>query len=241
MKSATRYPSLTIAIPAYNEQENIEWVVKETLKELPKYFTDYEVLIVDDGSHDKTPEILDKLARAHKNVRVIHQPNGGYSNAMWTGIRAATKEFVAYMPADGQYLVRDMAKMYPFISNSDIVLGYRGIRKDYNLYRKILSYGYLIFLWLAFGISVKDLNGPTIWRTSEVKKLKTIYSINSKGVFILAEIVARFKKRNLRMSEAPSVYRSRRSGTVKNTKFRVVKDTFVDALKVWWKILKGRA
>ena len=66
--------------------------------------------------------------------------------------------------------------MYPLMEESDLVLGYRGIRKDYNLYRKILSYGYLIFLWLLFGITVKDLNGPNIWRTKEVNKLKEIYN-----------------------------------------------------------------
>lgn len=233
-------PSLTIAIPAYNEEENIEWVVKDTLKDLPKYFEDYEIVVVDDGSRDRTGEIADRLARENAYMRVIHQPNGGYSKAMSTGILNAKKDFVAYLPADGQYLVADMAKMYPLLDTSDIVLGYRGIRKDYNLYRKILSYGYLIFLWLLFRIAVKDLNGPTIWRTSEVKKLKEIYSTHSRGVFILAEIVARFKRRGLRINEAQSVYRPRRGGTVKNTKFRVVKDTFIDAAKLWWKLQIGK-
>ena len=134
-----------------------------------------------------------------------------------------------------------MAKMYPLMEDSDIVLGFRGIRKDYNLYRKVLSYGYLVFLWMLFGISVKDLNGPTIWRVSQVKKLKTIYSTKSKGVFILAEIVARFKKKGLKISEAPSVYRSRMGGKVKNTKFKVVKDTYMDALKLKWRMLAGKA
>jgi glycosyltransferase involved in cell wall biosynthesis len=235
-----KYPSITIAIPTYNEEENIEWVVKSCLDDLPEYFKDYEVLIIDDGSRDKTKEISDSLSKQSKFVRVIHQPNGGYSNAMSTGIFNANKEFVAYVPADGQYYVRDMIKMFPFMENSDVVLGFRGIRKDYNIYRKILSYGYLIFLWILFGITVKDLNGPTIWRTKEVKKLKRIYSINSKGVFILAEIVARFKKKGLKISEAPSIYRSRRSGAVKNTKFRVVKDTYIDALNLWLRIQRNK-
>lgn len=235
-----KFPSITIAIPAYNEEENIEFVVKKSLKELPKYFSNYEVLVVDDGSKDKTASILDSLSKKSKNLRVIHQPNGGYSQAMLTGIRNAQKEFVAYLPADGQYFVSDMAKMFPLMENSDIVLGYRGIRKDYNFYRKIISYGYLSFLWLLFGITVKDLNGPNIWRTSQVNKLKKIYSVDSKGVFILAEIVARFVKKDLRISEAPSVYRSRIGGVVKNAKFKVVKDTFIDAVKIWWKMQTAR-
>lgn len=229
--------TITIAIPAYNEEENIEWVVKDCLKNLPKYFSDYEVLVVNDGSQDKTGAIADKLAKQYKNVRVIHQANGGYSVAMLKGIRKAKKEFVAYLPADGQYLVNDLAKMYPLMENSDLVLGYRGIRKDYNLYRKILSYGYLIFLWLLFGITVKDLNGPNIWRTKEVNKLKEIYSVKSKGVFLLAEIVARFKEKDLRITEAPSIYRSRRGGAVKNARITVSIQTAIDALKLKWKML----
>lgn len=232
----TKNLSTTIAIPAYNEEENLEWVVNDCLKFLPDYFNDFEVLIIDDGSKDNTGPIADRLAKKYKNVRTLHQPNGGYSKAMLTGIRNAKKEFVAYIPADGQYLVKDLEEMYPLMETSDLVLGYRGIRKDYNLYRKILSYGYLVLLLLLFGITVTDLNGPNIWRTKEVNKLKEIYSVNSKGVFILAEIVARFKKRGLKISEAPSIYRSRRSGTVKNTRFQVVKDTFLDAIKVWWNI-----
>lgn len=236
----TKNLSITIAIPTYNEEENIEWVVRDSLKSLPEYFSNYEVLIVDDGSKDRTAEITDRLAKENFSVRVIHQPNGGYSKAMLAGIRNAQKDFVAYIPADGQYTIKDMSAMFPLMENSDLVLGYRGIRKDYNLYRKILSYGYLIMLWMMFGIDVKDLNGPNIWRTTEVNKLKEIYSVNSKGVFILAEIVARFKKRGLRISEAPSVYRSRRSGAVKNTKFKVVKDTYIDALKLWMRMLAGK-
>lgn len=230
-------PTITIAIPAYNEEENIEWVVKDCLKNLPRYFSDFEVLVVDDGSRDKTGTITDYLAKQYENVRVIHQPNGGYSAAMLKGIRNARKDFVAYLPADGQYLIPDMAEMYPLMETSDLVLGYRGIRKDYNLYRKILSYGYLIFLWLLFGINVKDLNGPNIWRTKEVNKIKKVYSVKSKGVFLLAEIVARFKAKGLRITEAPSIYRSRRGGEVKNAKLSVSLQTALDALRLKWKLL----
>lgn len=234
------YPSITIAIPAYNEEENIEWIVKDCLNSLPKYFSNYEVLVVDDGSKDGTGEISDRLSKKYKNLRVIHQKNGGYSHAMLTGIRNAKKEFVAYVPADGQYTVSDMSKMYPLMESSDLVLGYRGIRKDYNFYRKFISYGYLIFLWLLFGITVKDLNGPNIWRVSEVNKLKEIYSVKSKGVFLLAEIVARFKKKGLRITEAPSVYRSRRGGAVKNARIGVALKTGVDALRLKWIMLTGK-
>lgn len=231
------FSSITIAIPAYNEEENIQWVVQDCLEDLPRYFSDFEILVVDDGSRDKTGKICDRLTKKYKQVRVIHQVNGGYSKAMSVGIQNAKKKFVAYLPADGQYYVRDMDQMFPLMEKSDLVLGYRGIRQDYNFYRQLISYGYLFMLRLMFGIGVKDLNGPTIWRTSQVKKMGEIYSVKSKGVFILAEIVARFKKKGLRITEAPSIYRARLGGMVKNAKFSVVRDTFTDAFSVWIRMI----
>lgn len=227
------YPSITIAIPAYNEEENIDWTIRDSLEDLPRYFENYEILVVDDGSRDKTGKISDIWAKKDKHIRVIHQFNMGFNQAVATGINNAKKDFVAYLPADGQYFVRDLDQMFPLMYKSDLVLGYRGIRQDYNLYRQILSYGYLILLWMAFGITVKDLNGPTIWRTKEAKKLKTIYSVKSKGVSILAEIVTRFKRKGLRITEAPSIYRSRMGGTVKNAKLSVAWDTFKDTIYLW--------
>ena len=119
-----KYPSISIAIPAYNEEENLRWVVKDTLKKLPIHFKDFEIIIVDDGSTDKTGEIAEKLAKSNKNIRVIHQTNCGYSKAMLTGIKAAQKEFVAYMPADGQFLVSDMRHCFEAIKGNDLILGY---------------------------------------------------------------------------------------------------------------------
>lgn len=227
-------PSITIAIPAYNEEENIEWVTKDTLKCLPKYFRDYEVIIIDDGSTDKTGEIADKLANRDSHLRVIHQPNGGYSRAMLTGIMAAKKEFVAYMPADGQFLVDDMRHCFEKLNDNDLVLGYRGSRPDYTLKRIIFSYGYLLLLLFLFGIRWIDVGWVNIWRTKEVQKLK----LNAGGgIFILTEIVVRFMRKGLRIDEAPSYYHIRKSGEVKNAKMKVVRDTFLSALKLKLELL----
>lgn len=226
-----RKNSITIAIPTYNEEENIEQVVKETLKSLPKYFKDYEIVIVDDGSKDKTPEITDKLtAKFPRTVRVIHQPNGGYSKAMLTGIMAAKKEFVAYMPADGQFLVDDMRHCFEIIADNDLVLGYRGSRPDYTAKRIIFSYGYLLLLLILFGIKYIDVGWVNIWRTKKVQKLNLT---GTGGIFVLTEIVVKFMKKGYKIDEAPSYYHIRYAGEVKNAKLKVVFATFLAACKLW--------
>lgn len=225
--------SITIAIPAYNEEENIEWVIKNTQSSLPKYFRDWEVVVVDDGSRDKTGQIADRMAKKDPRVRVIHQEYGGFSKAMLAGIKAATKDFVAYMPADGQFLVEDMRHCFEKLVDNDLVLGYRGSRPDYTKLRMIMSYGYLLLLLFLFNIQWIDIGWVFIWRTEKVKKLK-FRALG--GIFILTESVVRFQNKDYKIDEAPSYYRVRRAGEVKNAKFKVVKQTFLNALKLWLEI-----
>lgn len=227
-----RLSSLTIAIPAYNEETNLEWVLKNTLEKAPQYLSDYEILVINDGSKDKTGKIADKFAKKYREVRVIHQENKGYGEAMLRGIKEAKKKFVAYMPADGQFLVEDMKYCLPFMKNADLILGARGSRADYSVYRLIISYTYLIVLRILFGVTFQDVNWLNIWNTKKVKNLK----IDSRGVFLLAEIVIRFQKKGLKIVEAPSNYRRRMGGKVKNSKFSVAFQTLYDACKLWIKL-----
>ncbi len=229
--------SLTIAIPTYNEEENIEWVVRDTLKTLPKYFKDWEIVVVDDGSKDKTGQILDELANQNPKVRVIHQPNGGFSKAMLVGINAATKDYVSYMPADGQFLVEDMRHCFDILKENDLVLGYRGSRPDYTPKRIVFSYGYLLLLLFLFGVRWIDVGWVNIWKTKEVQRLNLK---PTGGIFILTEIVVRFMKKGLKIDEAPSYYHVRKSGEVKNAKLKVVFNTFLSALKLKLELMGNR-
>ena len=236
---SAKYPlsSLTIAIPAYNEDENIEWVIEDALQKLPEYFADFEIVIVDDGSTDKTGAIGDQLAAAHRSVRVLHQENGGFSRAMLAGILASKKEFVAYMPADGQFLIDDMRHCFEVMEKSDLVLGYRGGRPDYTLRRMVMSYGYLIILTILFGIKYMDVGWVNIWRTSKVQSLKLT---GTGGIFILSEIVVKFMREGYTITEAPSFYHVRKSGVAKNAKLSVALKTLFTALKLWVRMKVGR-
>jgi len=231
-KLKEKLPSLTIAIPAYNEDQNLEWVIKNTLQVAPNYLSDFEVLIVDDGSTDLTGKIADEFTLANKKVRVVHQRNKGYGEAMLKGIKEAKKEYVAYMPADGQFLVEDMKYCLPLMKDADLILGTRGSRADYSVYRLIISYTYLIVLRILFGISFQDVNWLNIWNTKKVKSLK----IDSRGVFLLGEIVIRFQKKGYKILEGSSYYRTRMGGRPKNSKLSIALRTLYDACKLWFKL-----
>lgn len=228
--------SLSVIIPAYNEEESLSYVLNDTLQDLPKRVSYYEIIIVDDGSTDKTPQIADSFAKKNRHIRVIHQSNGGFNKAMITGIKAAKKDYVTYMQADGQDLIRDMVNCFKIMDKYDLVLGIRGKRIDYNLYRSILSYGCLVLYRVLFGITNEDVHWVYVWNTKEVQKLK----LDAQGgIFILVESLVKFRRKGLRIGEASSPYRPRYGGENKNTSLKVVWRTFISILKLWLKIVTG--
>lgn len=232
-------PSLSIVLPAYNEEESLSYVLSDTIHNLPKYVKDYEIIVVDDGSTDKTPQIADSFAKKkNKYVRVIHRTtNGGFNKAMITGLKAAKKDYVACMQADGQDLIRDMVNCFRVMSKYDLVLGTRGERIDYNLYRTFLSYGAGILYRVLFGITYEDVHWVYVWRTKEVQKLK----LDPKGgMFVLVESLVKFQKKGLRIGEASSPYRPRYGGVNKNDSLKVISKTFVSMFKLWYKIVTGK-
>lgn len=236
-KQKTKRPSLSIVMPAYNEEESLGYVLTDTLKDLPKAVRDYEVIIIDDGSADKTPQIADSYAKKNKHIRVIRQSHGGFNKAMIIGLRAATKDYVAYMHAGGHDLIRDMVNCIRIMQNYDLVLGIRGKRIDYNPYRLLLSYGCLVLYRVLFGITYEDVHWVYVWKTKEVQKLK----LDPKGgVFLLVESLVKFKRKGLTVGEALAPYRPRYGGDNKNTGFKVIWRTFISMLALWWKIITGK-
>src|SRR3989344_869345 len=233
VKSTKNLYSLSIVIPAYNEEDSLEWLVRDMIKDAPKFeINDLEIIIVNDGSTDKTYEIADNLSKKHKVVRVIHKKNGGYCSALLAGIKEAKKNYIAYFPADGQTLIRDIKKCIPLLGKADLILGDRGERLDYSLYRMFISHVYLILLRLLYGNPYRDINWFHIWKREKIQSM----NLTSKGIFILAEIVIRFRKKNYLIKEASVPYRSRRSGEAKNAKLSIAWQTLVDLLRFWTKI-----
>jgi glycosyltransferase involved in cell wall biosynthesis len=93
--------TLSLVLPAYNEAENIEIVVRRALDVLPQFTTDFEVIVVNDGSRDATPEIVDRLAAEDVRVKAVHHPvNRGYGDAVKSGFKASACDYVMFMDSD---------------------------------------------------------------------------------------------------------------------------------------------
>src|SRR5882672_10219255 len=148
---ADRAAGLSVFFPAYNDSGTIASMVIRAVQAASELTPDFEILVINDGSSDATPEIADELARTYPNVRVVHHPrNRGYGGALQTGFRSATKEFIFYTDGDAQYDPAELAALWAKMTpNTDLVNGYKISRSD-PLHRIIIGRIYHHIVSLMF-------------------------------------------------------------------------------------------
>ncbi|HKY06135.1 MAG TPA: glycosyltransferase family 2 protein, partial [Blastocatellia bacterium] len=154
------FDSISAVLPAFNEEENIETAtarMADVLRSLG--LSDWEVIIVDDGSVDKTGEIADRMAAADpEHIRVFHHnPNLGYAEALKTGFTNGRHQLLFYTDSDNQFDVRELKNFLPLIETADIVCGFRIYRFD-PLTRLVLSWGFNLLVRIIFRINVRDVD-----------------------------------------------------------------------------------
>jgi len=188
MTAARFSQSISVVLPAYNEEECIEKAVTDAAGFLERRFEDWEVLVVDDGSADDTPTIVERLAAEEPRIALLRHPqNRGYGRAIATGFAAARGELVFYTDADSQFDIRELADMVPFLENADAVFGFRVYRYD-SVLRCILSWGYNRLVRVLFRVRIRDVDCAFKLFTREViDKLE----IHSDDFFVDTELVAR--------------------------------------------------
>jgi glycosyltransferase involved in cell wall biosynthesis len=225
--------SLTIFFPCYNEEANVERAAREALKAAQLVTHDYEVIIVNDGSRDKTGEIADRLVKEDPHVQVIHHPkNRGYGAALTTGYRGATKDSVFYTDGDLQFDLTEITKLWPLLDKFDVVTGYRLKRND-PFIRKMNSYGWTSLTKFLFGLPVRDVNCAfKLFRREVISAIE----IESQGALIDAEIFARVKKAGFSITEVGVHHYPRQFGTQTGANPFVIFRAFWELFKLWWKL-----
>lgn len=221
--------SLSVVIPAYNEQGSLAQLVRETLRDAKKVVKDFEIIIVNDGSSDKTAVIADLLAKTYKNVKVIHhKENKGLAFAWRTGIEACQKDIILYIEGDGQQPFCDQYNLLEKIKHADLVLGVRSERFDYTLFRKALSSGYLFLIWLLFNLKYKDVGWSQAYRRIIFTKVK----MKSVTPFFDTEVIIKAQKFGFRVVEAVSFYRPRQKGFTTLGNLKTACSMFKEMLKM---------
>ena len=159
--AASERPRLTFFFPAYNEEENIERTVERALAEIGPLVPSIEVLAIDDGSTDRTPELADALAAADPRMRVHHQPNRGYGGAIKAGFAESHGELICFSDGDLQFDLREMSRLLERLADErkpvDVVIGYRIKRRD-PFHRIFSAKTYNAIVSVAFGLRVRDID-----------------------------------------------------------------------------------
>jgi glycosyltransferase involved in cell wall biosynthesis len=223
---------VSVVVPAYNEEENLSATVAQVARKLDELDTTFEIVIVNDGSTDRTREIAEKLAAADARIRLInHQRNLGPGSGVFTGIEAAEGDFVIFIPAD---LALDIDELYKYIDASrtcDLVVGIRSDRRDYSAFRKFVSHVNIGLIKLLFGMKERQFNYIHMYRRAMLNRI----NIESRGVFITAEIMIKARDLGYRLQEVDITYVPRTSGRATCGSVKVIMETVRDLFRIWWK------
>lgn len=232
-------PSISVFFPAYNDEHSIGRLVEEALEVLAGLTDVYEVIVVNDGSADRTGEALAALAARHPAVRVVeHETNRGYGAALRSGFQAARHELVFYTDGDGQYDVRELLKLVPLLGEDvDVVNGYKLGRTD-NLNRKVIGGFYNQLAHLLFSLPVRDVDCDfRLIRKSVLCKI----SLHSNSGSICVELIYKLRKAGARFEEVGVSHYARKFGKSQFFTFRRVSKTLYDFFLLWLKLKVFRA
>jgi glycosyltransferase involved in cell wall biosynthesis len=191
--------SLSVILPAYNEEENIALAVARGVEVLPQLAEEWEVIVVDDGSRDRTGAIVADLVAAHyPRVRLLQHPvNQGYGAALRTGFLRARYELVFYTDADNQFDIGELRYVLPMMGDVDVVVGFRVYRYDTPI-RVAMSAAYNRLIRVLFRLRVRDVDCSfKVLRREVVDKI----TIETDNFFVDTELVAKARKWNFRLAE----------------------------------------
>jgi glycosyltransferase involved in cell wall biosynthesis len=228
--------SLSIVIPAYNEQENVQAAVEKVSAIAKQLKLDYEILLVNDGSRDQTGEIAKtELAPRIPNFRLIeHFPNRGYGGALKAGFAAATKDLIAFIPADNQFDFNEAQLLLEKMTPETMIVSGRRVKRQDNFIRRLNGFGWNSVVRLLFGYLIKDIDcGFKVLR----RDLLNHIHLESNGAMIDTELLAEARARGYKIVEVPVTHLPRTAGspTGANLKviFRAFRDLFKFRLRLW--------
>ncbi len=207
----TARPEISVVIPMFNEEENIEAVVPPLASTLRDAGLQFEIVIVDNGSRDTTAERAAKLADGDPNIKVVTvAENEGYGHGILRGFRASQGTRVAYMAGDGQIRPADALRIFQTAVSRGLpfVKAKRYIRQD-GPTRYLASLAFNALLRLRFGVKTWDANGtPKVMDAEILRRLQ----LSSKDFFIDAELTIKLKRLGIQPFEVPVVFYPRAKG-----------------------------
>jgi glycosyltransferase involved in cell wall biosynthesis len=230
---APRVPELSYFFPAHDEEANVEALVREALEALPALAARFEVIVVDDGSRDRTGELADRLAAEQPDlVRVVHHPtNLGYGAALRSGFAASRYELVAFTDGDRQFRVADLGRLLArgaAPDRPDVVAGYRLQRADPPL-RIVYARLYRLSLGIWYRLWVRDVDcACKLFRRQALENVR----LESGGAFLSAELLIKLRAAGASIVEVGVPHYPRTAGSATGARPSVV----LRAVRDFWRL-----
>jgi glycosyltransferase involved in cell wall biosynthesis len=231
-------PGLSVFFPAYNDSGTIASMVISALLAARTLTPDHEVIVINDGSQDATPQILEELARVYPQVRIVHhRVNRGYGGALRSGFEHAGKEYVFYTDGDAQYDPAEMTLLWERMeAGVDLVNGYKISRSD-PLHRVVIGRVYHHVVKRLFGLTVRDVDCDfRLMRTAIFERVRLT---KSSGVICL-EMMKKITDGGFRIAEVPVHHFHRAYGKSQFFNFRRVYRTAIDVMRLWVELVVRR-
>ena len=228
-------PGISVFFPAYNDGGTIGSMVTEAIATLKRLTDDYEVIVVNDASSDRTQEVLEELSDVYPQLRVVrHEKNRGYGGALRSGFAAASKELVFYTDGDAQYDVRELEALFAALRDDvDWVNGYKIGRSD-PWYRVVIGTVYQHVVRLLFSLRVRDPDCD--FRLIRRRVFERVHLESNSGI-ICVEMMRKLQDAGYKVAEVPVHHYHRIYGRSQFFNFRRVAAVGRGLLRLWWQLV----
>lgn len=229
----TNRPDITLVIPALNEEKNISSAIRKCFAACKRFGIDSEIVVVDDGSRDRTPVILRELKKKHSKLNVIsHKIPSGIGAAFMAGVQKARGVSVVMIPGDNENRPEDILRFMGLMKQVDIIVPFVHNAELRNRWRRVISSLYRFIISFSFGTTLNYYNGTVIYRTRLLQALP----IHSRGFFYQAEILIRALRRGAIFAEVPVLLQNRGHGKSKAISLKSLGGVISDFLRLFWEI-----
>lgn len=234
---------LSLFLPCYNEEKNLKNTVDKTLPILKKVAKKWELIIVNDGSKDKTGIIAKSIQETDPDhIKIVtHNPNRGYGAALKSGFYGAKYQWIVFIDSDGQF---DFSEINKFIeqqqkTKADLIIGHylvRQVSRTAILTSKIWE----LIVFILFGLRVTDID--CAFKLVNKKVIDTIPKLEAeRGAFISSEFLIKSKRAGFKMAEVGIHHYPRTEGYSTARQLKVIIKSFTDLFRLWYTINFKRA